>query len=134
MTKQGFLACAVALVMGFGSSANAQRTPQAVPDEPFTTFHLMAVEPTDEGALKAAIDDFNGEFKKEGCAGCAYHLLRMLSGSQTPYNFAVYADWPSQSEYTRIHDSVAYASTAARNPVFAALEEKQFYGRFIEIH
>ncbi len=132
MIKTRSLAWAVVVFLVRGSVASAQ-THKALPDRPFKTFHLMAVEPSKESALKAAINDFNRDFIKEGCSACSYHLLQMFVGSQGPYNFIVYADWPNQDAYTRIHASATYASTAARNPVFAELEDKQFYGRFVEV-
>lgn len=127
------LACAGLMLLALPSVSHAQPGAEGLPDQPFKTVHLMAVEPAQEGALRAAIGDFNAEFSKEGCAACAYHLLRMVAGSEGSYNVLVYSDWPSRAEYVRIHGSAGYASTAARNPVFADLESRQFYGRFVEI-
>jgi hypothetical protein len=133
MFKLGRLACAIVILVGLGSPGRAQQTPASVPDQPFKTVHLMAVEPAQEPALRTAVSDFNAELKRQGCAGCAYHVLRMFVGSQSPFNFMVSSDWPGRSEYVRVHDSAAFASAYARNPVFGQLEAKQFYGRFTEV-
>jgi hypothetical protein len=132
MLKLGSLACAVVVLVGLGSPGRAQPPSEAVPSQAFKTVHLMAVAPGQEAALKTAIGDFNAELKRAGCSGCAYHLMHMFAGSQSPFNVMVSADWPGRSEYVRVHDSAAFTSVYARNPVFGQLEAKQFYGRFVE--
>jgi hypothetical protein len=133
MVKLGSLACAIVLLVGLGSPGLAQPGPEAVPNQPFKTVHLMAVQPGQEAALRTAISDFNAELKRAGCSGCAYHLMHMFAGSQSPFNFMVSSDWPSRGEYVRVHDSAAFNSAYARNPVFGQLEAKQFYGRFVDV-
>jgi hypothetical protein len=133
MLKLGRLACAIVLVVGLGSPSLAQQPSASVPDQAFKTVHLMAVEPAQEPALRTAVSAFNAELKRQGCTGCAYHLMRMFVGSQSPFNFMVSSDWPGRSEYVRVHDSAAFASAYARNPVFGQLEAKQFYGRFVDV-
>ena len=132
MLKHAALPCALVLLMALSSPGLAQPASDGVPNQPFKTVHLMAVQPAQDAALKAAIGDFNAELKRAGCSGCGYHLMHMFAGSQSPFNVMVSADWPSRGEYVRVHDSAAFKSAYARNPVFGQLEAKQFYGRFVE--
>ena len=132
MSSSRALAGLPLLLLALAGPARAQAAADAVPEGPFKTVHLMAVAPAQEAGLQAAVREFNDAFRRSGCAACAYHLLHMTTGSQSPYNTLVYADWPSRSEYLRLHDSDAYAAVGVRHPEFEALQAQQFYGRFVE--
>ncbi len=133
MIKLPSLACTALLLLVSASGSVAQQAPDAVPDQPFKTVHLMAATSTDEPALKTAISALNAEVKRQGCLRCAYHLSRMFVGSQSPYSYMMTSDWPSRTEYLRVHDSAGFVSVYAGNPILAKLERTQFYGRFVEV-
>jgi hypothetical protein len=123
------------LVLGlcFGPAATGRQLPQAVPDGPFKTVHLLAVAPNQEEALKLAVAHYNEVFAAQGCPACAYHLFKMYIGNEEQYNYLMTSDWPGGDLYLKIHTSAAYNAVTKRDPIMADLEGAEIYGRFIEV-
>ncbi len=124
--------CPVLLCAALGSVATAQQPQDSVPNQPFRTVHLLKLTPAQEAPYKAALQDFNRVFVKEGCVSCAYRLSKAEVSSGGPYNFMLVARWPGRAVYMKLHDSPAYAEAARKNPIFAELEKSEFYGRFVD--
>jgi hypothetical protein len=124
--------CAAALWAVMGPFASAQAADESVPSHPFRTVHLLDLTPAEEVQYRAALRDLNRVFIQEGCSSCVYRLFRAEAPAGGPYHYMMVAEWPGRDTYVRLHDSPEYAEAARKNPIFDAVQDKQFYGRFVE--
>ena len=133
MTLVRNILCSVVLCAAFGSVAVAQQSEESIPQQPFRTVHLLNLTPAEEAQYKAAVQDFNRVFAKEGCSACVYRLFKAHVAQGGNYNHLMVSEWPGRDMYIKLHAGRDYADVAKKDPIIEDMSRKEFYGRFVEI-
>jgi hypothetical protein len=133
MTSVKTILCSLVLGAALGSAAFAQPSEESIPKGPFRTVHLLNLTPAEAAKYKAAVDDFNRVFVKEGCPACVYRLFKSQISSGGDYNHLMVSEWPGRDMYIKLHAAREYAEVAKKDPIIEDMSKREFYGRFVEI-
>lgn len=133
MTLVRNILCSAALCATLGSAAVAQQSEESIPKAAFRTVHLLNLTPAEEAKYKAAVDDFNRVFVKEGCPACVYRLFKAHVASGGTYNHLMISEWPGRDMYVKLHAAHDFAEVAKKDPIIEDMNKREFYGRFVEL-